>query len=321
MMHKFDKNIAWSHLLAINTATVDRITVFMGVPTMYAKLIEEYEEIFTKNHRVVDYIKATLKNKIRLMVSGSAPLPTPLFRKWEHISGHRLLERYGMTEIGMCLSNEYDSSREPGYVGVPLPGVRVKLAQLREDGTYENILECYNENNQVKILRNPGCNRQDLSGELFVKGETVFKEYFNKPNETKRDFTKDGWFKTGDTASFNINKKVFKLLGRTSVDIIKTGGFKVSALEIETHLLGHPDITDVTVLGVDDFTWGQRVAALVVVKPNAEMDLESLRSYSRQKMAEYAIPTIVKIVDKIPKNAMGKVGKPELVKQFFSDNQ
>lgn len=319
MMNKFDKNIAWGHLLAINTATADRVTVFMGVPTMYAKLIEEYENIFTNNHRVVDYIKSSLKNRMRLMVSGSAPLPTPIFRKWEQISGHRLLERYGMTEIGMCLSNEYNSARESGYVGIPLPGVRVKLVTTKEDGTSENVLECFNENNKITILRNPNCNRKDISGELYVKGETVFNEYFNRKEATKNTFTHDGWFKTGDTAYFSINKKVFKLLGRTSVDIIKTGGFKVSALEIETHLLGHPDIDDCAVVGVDDLTWGQRVAALVVVKKEKEMDLEKIRSFSRQKMAEYAVPSIIKIVEHVPKNAMGKVNKPELVKRFFSE--
>lgn len=321
MMNKFDKNIAWGHLLAINTATADKVSVFMGVPTMYAKLIEEYENIFTKNHRVVDYIKTSLKSRIRLMVCGSAPLPTPIFRKWEQITGHRLLERYGMTEIGMCLSNEYNSDREPGYIGVPLPGVRVKLVATRDDGKNENILECSNDNKKITVIRNPHWKREDISGELYVKGESVFREYFNKKDETNKVFTKEGWFKTGDSVSFDINKKVFKILGRTSVDIIKTGGFKVSALEIETHLLGHPDIVDCAVVGVEDLTWGQRVAAIIVVNKDAEMDLEILRSFSRQKMAEYAVPSVIKTVDSIPKNAMGKVNKPELIKRYFSEKQ
>lgn len=316
MMKKFDKNIAWSHLLGINTATFDRVTVFMGVPTMYVQLISEYEHIFAKNQRVVDYIKSTLKNKVRLMVSGSAPLPVPVFKKWEQISGHRILERYGMTEIGMCLSNEYHSEREPGYVGVPLPGVKVKLALPKDDGSYENILECSKEHGDLNIVKY--SDRKEYAGELFVKGETVFKEYFNKPAETKKEFTSDGWFRTGDAAKFNINKRMFKMLGRTSTDIIKSGGYKISAIQVESYLLGHPDIEDCTVVGVEDSMWGQRVAAVIVLRKDANMDLKKLRGFSKQKVAEYAVPSLLKIVDKIPKNALGKVNKKEIVKQLFS---
>lgn len=316
MMKKFDKNIAWSHLLGINTASFDRVSIFMGVPTMYYQLIDEYEQIFKKNQRVVDYIKSTLKNKVRLMVSGSAPLPKPIFEKWEKISGHRILERYGMTEIGMCLSNEYHSNREPGYVGVPLPGVTVKLATPKEDGTYDNYIECSNNHGRISIKKY--SEKNEYAGELFVKGDSVFKEYFNKPTETKKEFTPDGWFRTGDTAKFNINKKLFKLLGRTSTDIIKSGGYKISAIQIETYLLGHPDIEDCTVVGVDDPVWGQRVAAVVVLKKGKEMTLKELRTFGKQKVAEYAVPSLLKIVEKIPKNQMGKVNKKEIVQQFFS---
>lgn len=319
MMKKFDKNIAWGHLLGINTSTADRITIFMGVPTMYAKLIEEYEQLFAKNGRVVEHIKTTLKNKIRLMVSGSAPLPAPIFKKWEQISGHKLLERYGMTEVGMCLSCEYDAPREPGFVGVPLPGVQVKLGLKQESGGYKTILECSNDHNRLKITQSPDYKQKDLIGELLVKGDTVFKEYFKKPEASKASFTSDGWFKTGDTAIFNSSKKAFRILGRTSVDIIKTGGFKVSALEIETQLLGHPDIVDCSVLGVDDPTWGEKIAAVVVLKKGAKLDLETLRKYAKEKIAEYAAPTIMKVTDSIPKNQMGKVNKPELKKRLFSN--
>lgn len=319
MMNKFDKNITWSHLLGINTATADRVNIFMGVPTMYVQLISEYEHIFTSNHRVVDYIRTTLKSKIRLMVSGSAPLPIPVFKKWEEISGHRILERYGMTEIGMCLSNEYHSERIPGYVGIPLPGMHVKLSLPKEDGTYEDLLECSNENNQLKINRLTPLEKRELIGELFVKGDAVFKNYFNNPIATKNSFTHDGWFKTGDTARYSINKRIFKLLGRTSVDIIKTGGYKVSALEVETHLLGHPDIEDCAVLGVSDPEWGQRVAAIIALKDGKEIDLQSLREYCKQRVAEYAVPTILKVVDKIPKNVLSKLNKVDLTKQLFDE--
>ncbi|GLV36366.1 Acyl-CoA synthetase family member 3 [Carabus blaptoides fortunei] len=321
MLPKFESNAVWSHLLAINTSTTDRITVYMGVPTMYAKLVLEYERIFMKNPRVVEYIKTTLKNKVRLMVSGSAPLPMPLFQKWEEITGHRLLERYGMTEIGMCLSNEYDGVREPGYVGNPLPGVSIRLAAKNPGGSTNIILECSNRDNQIQVEHSATSNRKDMSGELWVKGPSVFEEYFKKPEATQKEFTQDGWFKTGDTAKYNSNKKVFKIMGRTSVDIIKTGGYKVSALEVETYLLGHQDIEDCAIVGVHDDTWGQRVAAVIVLKKNAKMDLQKLRDWSKTIMAEYAVPSVAKFVETIPKNTLGKVNKPELVKKLFADTE
>lgn len=322
MLPKFDSNAVWSHLLAINTSTTDRISVFMGVPTMYAMLIEEYEKIFMKNARVVEYIKTTLKNKIRLMVSGSASLSVPLFTKWEEITGHKLLERYGMTEIGMCLSNSYEASlREPGYVGVPLPRMSVKLAAKNPGGSYNYIVECSNLENNLKMDINANTDRNKLIGELLVKGPSVFKGYLNKPEATQKEFTQDGWFKTGDTAKYNINKKLFKILGRTSVDMIKTGGYRVSALEVETHLMGHDAIVDCAVVGIVDEMWGQKIAAVIVLKDGADMDLKVLRDWAKTKMAEYAVPSVVKFVGFIPKNNLGKINKPDLVLKFFTEEK
>lgn len=121
----------------------------MAVPTIYSKLMDEYDKVFYKDPKMVEHIKNILKTKIRLMVSGSAPLPAPIHEKWFKISGHKLLERYGMTEIGMCLSNEYESDREPGYVGVPLPGVSIKLTSV--DNGSKDLLEATNKNGQVQV--------------------------------------------------------------------------------------------------------------------------------------------------------------------------
>ncbi|KDR20268.1 acyl-CoA synthetase family member 3, mitochondrial isoform X2 [Zootermopsis nevadensis] len=310
MLPKFEVSRVWSHLLAINMPASERVNMFMAVPTIYMKLVEEYDRIFTKNARMQEYIQTVCSQKIRLMVSGSSPLPSPLFERWEAITGHRLLERYGMTETGMVLSNSLKGVRKPGYVGTPLPGMQVQIAKTHNED-YEFLVE------------GPAAEGRNIlsskytSGELHVKGPNVFKGYWKNSEETRKAFTEDGWFKTGDTA--RCDNGTYKILGRTSVDIIKTGGYKVSAVEIETHLLGHPDIADCSVVGVPDLTWGQKVAAVVVPKSGKEIILSKLREWSKERMAPYAIPTVLKVVEKLPKNAMGKVNKKELVKTMFPE--
>src|SRR5690606_9800180 len=162
--------------------------------------------------------------RVRLMMSGSAALPVRTLERWREITGHTLLERYGMTEIGMALSNPLRGERRPGCVGAPLPGVDVRIVD--EAGT-------------------PVA--QGVPGELEVRGPCVFLEYWQRPEETAAAF-RDGWFRTGDVAV--VEQGAYRLLGRTSVDIIKTGGFKVSALEIEEVLRLHPAIQECAVVGV-----------------------------------------------------------------------
>ncbi|KAJ3648234.1 hypothetical protein Zmor_020053 [Zophobas morio] len=321
MLPKFDANTVWSHLLGVNTPSGDRrITVYMAVPTIYSKLIEEYKRVFGADPKMVEYIRNTLKNKVRLMVSGSAPLPGPIYDKWLDISGHRLLERYGMTETGMCLSNLYDSDREPGYVGLPLPGVSVRLVDKPEGTTEQNVvLEVSNKGGEVVYESNDAFlkNQEELNGELLVKSDGVFKEYYNRPEATKKEFTEDGWFQTGDMCSFSIGKNKFKMLGRKSADIIKSGGYKVSAIAIETILLGHPDIRECVVVGVDDPEWGQKVVAVVVFRDSKSLTIDNLREYAADKLPRYSLPTVLKEVTEIPKNAMGKVNKRQLVESIF----
>lgn len=319
MLPKFDSTTVWSYLLGINMPSEKRISVFMAVPTIYAKLIEEYDKLFCTDSKMQDYIKASLKTKVRLMVSGSAPLPQPIYNRWLDISGHKLLERYGMTEIGMCLSQEYDSEREPGYVGVPLPSVTIRIATKKDENDYDWHVEATNSKGIVKIQTTHCPTKEGYEGELLVKGNSVFKEYYNKPEATKREFTKDQFFKTGDICKYVPEKRLFKILGRSSVDIIKTGGYKVSAVEIETQLLAHQDIKECVVLGLKDETWGEKIAAVVVVKKDKNIDLETLRTWAKNKLPEYATPTVLKIVDELPKNAMGKVNKKDLMKSHFSE--
>lgn len=157
-----------------------------------------------------------------------------------------------------------------------------------------------------------------VSGELYIKGPSVFVGYYKKEDATDSAF-EDGWFKTGDVAAYNNG--IFKILGRNNVDIIKTGGYKVSALDIETHLLEHPQIVDVCVVGVPDEIWGQRIAALIVLKgsPNDANTLtqKQLDKWCEDRIAKHQIPTTIRVLNEIPRNAMGKTNKREILRDFF----
>nr|XP_057944749.1 malonate--CoA ligase ACSF3, mitochondrial isoform X3 [Doryrhamphus excisus] len=303
MLPEFQPQKVWEMLLSSKAPLVN---VFMAVPTIYSKLIHYYHQHFTQPH-VKDFVKAVCKERIRLMVSGSAALPLPTLQQWEDITGHTLLERYGMTEIGMALSNPLQGQRIPGAVGLPLPGVEVRI--VMNNTSYTTIVEGNHKETQVR----PGLEGKE--GELQVRGPSVFKEYWNKPQETEESFTDDGWFKTGDTAVYKDG--VYWVMGRTSVDIIKSGGYKISALEVERHLLAHPDITDVAVIGAPDATWGQKVTAVVQLKEGQSLTLSDLKTWAREHMAPYTIPTALLLVDEIPRNQMGKVNKKDLLRYFF----
>lgn len=303
MLPDFQPQKVWELLLSSKAPLVN---VFMAVPTIYSKLIQHYDQHFTQPH-VKDFVKAVCKERIRLMVSGSAALPLPTLQRWEEITGHTLLERYGMTEIGMALSNPLKGPRIPGAVGLPLPGMEVRIVMSNTTNT--TIVEGSHRETQVR----PGLEGKE--GELQVRGPSVFKEYWNKPEATRESFTEDGWFKTGDTAVYKDG--VYWIMGRTSVDIIKSGGYKISALEVERHLLAHPDITDVAVIGAPDAIWGQKVTAVVQLKNGRSMTLPELKIWAREHMAPYTIPTGLLLVEEMPRNQMGKVNKKDLLRHFY----
>ncbi|MEZ4703370.1 MAG: acyl-CoA synthetase, partial [Rhodothermales bacterium] len=229
--------------------TAGAYTVFMAVPTIYVKLIEHLESLSEPERAPIVAGFA----RMRLMISGSAALPASVHETWTGLTGQKLLERYGMTEIGMGLSNPYAGERRPGMVGQPLPGVKVRLKA--ESG---------------EIVTDDG-----VPGEIQVRGPSVFLEYWKRPEATAESF-EDGWFRTGDMAV--IEDGYYRIMGRLSVDIIKSGGYKLSALEIEAALLEHPDIRECAVVGVPDDTWGEAVSAAVVLAPDASLTLEDLRA-------------------------------------------
>ena len=265
----------------------DAYTVFMAVPTIYVKLIEALDALPDAQREPITSGFA----RMRLMISGSAALPASIHEKWTELTGQKLLERYGMTEIGMGLSNPYKGERRPGAVGQPLPDVKLRLQS--SDG--ETITE------------------DGVSGEIQVRGPSVFSEYWNRPEPTEAAFT-DGWFRTGDIAV--IEDGYFRIMGRSSVEIITSGGYKLSALEIEASLLDHPAITQCAVVGIADDTWGEVVAVAVVLKQNEELTLAALQSWSEDRISSYKQPRKLLVVDELPRNAMGKVKKPAVVELF-----
>jgi malonyl-CoA/methylmalonyl-CoA synthetase len=273
------------------TAILDRVaagayTLFMAVPTIYVRLIQTLESLPDEPRRRIVQGFA----RMRLMVSGSAALPASVHQQWEALTGQKLLERYGMTEIGMALSNPYDGERRPGTVGLPLPGVDIRL--VSEEGT-------------VVADGQPG--------EIQVRGPGVFREYWQRADETARSF-RDGWFLTGDVAV--LERGYYRILGRQSVDIIKSGGYKLSALEIEAVLLQHPAILECAVVGLPDPMWGEAVAVAAVLAAGQSLQLESLRDWCRPHLSHYKIPHRLQAVDQLPRNAMGKVTKPA-VRELF----
>jgi malonyl-CoA/methylmalonyl-CoA synthetase len=274
---RFDPELVWERLSSHD------VTLFMAVPTVYHRLISAWDG--ARAEEKARWSQST--HRLRLMVSGSAALPVQTLERWRAITGHTLLERYGMTEIGMALSNPLHGERRAGSVGQPLPGVQVRLAD------------------DVGAPVAPGT-----PGEIEVRSAQVFLEYWNRPDETRAAF-RNGWFVTGDVAV--LENDYYRVLGRKSVDIIKTAGYKVSALEIEETLRSHPDVRDAAVVAGTDPDLGEKVCAAVVAD---DIEPEALIDWARQRLAPYKVPRAIRLIAELPRNAMGKVMKSELGKLF-----
>lgn len=260
-------------------------SVFMAVPTIYVKLIDYLQSLDAGESAAV----RSGFGAMRLNVSGSAACPVAVFDRWRALTGQALLDRYGMTEIGMALSNPYGGERRAGYVGQALPGVTVQLFD--------------EEDRPIREEATPG--------EIRVKGDGVLEEYWNDEKATRESFT-DGWFCSGDIAV--IEDGYYRIMGRSSIDIIKSGGYKLSALEIESVLLTHEDINEAAVIGVEDRTWGEAVAAVITLRDGAHLDLADLKQWCRSRMSPYKIPKKIKVLNALPRNPMGKIAKPALAR-------
>ena len=258
-------------------------SVFMAVPTAYVKLIEYIDSLASPQRKAV----CEGFRRMRLHVTGSAACPAPVFERWKELTGHALLERYGATETGMAISNPYDGERRAGFVGRALPGVSAQL---------------FDEDDQP-------VDKEAVPGEVRIRSESVFQGYWNDEPATQASF-RNGWFRTGDIAV--IEDGYYRILGRSSIDIIKSGGYKLSALEIEGVLLDHGAVREAAVIGVPDDTWGEIVAAAVTLDEGASLDLAGLKQWCAGRMSSYKIPRRLKVMRDLPRNAMGKVIKTAL---------
>ena len=265
---------------AAANALTNGATMLFGVPTMYHRLGREAESDAT----IVDGLK-----RARLLVSGSAPLPAPEFTRIEQLTGQQIVERYGLTETLMNTAVRADSQPRAGYVGVPVPGVEVRLVD--DDG------------NEM------AASDDETIGEVTVRGPNLFAGYLNRPDATE-EAMRDGWFFTGDLATV-AEDGYWRIVGRRSTDLIKTGGYKVGAGEIEVALLEHPGVLEVAVTGEDDPDLGEKIIAWVV--PDGDKPPEKdLIDHVAGELAPHKRPREIRFLDELPRNAMGKIVKQKL---------
>ncbi|BBZ77208.1 acyl-CoA synthetase [Mycolicibacterium anyangense] len=249
-------------------------TLYFGVPTVWSRVVSEPAA-------------AAALAGARLLVSGSAALPVPVFDRLTELTGHAPVERYGSTESLITISTRADGERRPGWVGLPLTGVQTRLRG--EDGS---------------SVPHDG----ETIGSLQVRTPTLFDGYLNRPDATAEAFESDGWYRTGDAAVIDSDG-MHRIVGRESVDLIKSGGYRIGAGEIETVLLGHPGVSETAVVGLPDDDLGQRIVAFVV----GDAAPEDLISYVAEQLSVHKRPREVRLVDALPRNAMGKVVKKELM--------
>jgi acyl-CoA synthetase (AMP-forming)/AMP-acid ligase II len=252
----------------------------MGVPTMYVQLLE---------HLASEPKGAEALARARLFTAGSAPLSESVHERFFALTGHRILERYGMTETLITLSNPLVGERRPGSVGKPVPGAEIRILDEHD----EDI--------------DPG-----EPGELVVRAPWIMNGYRGLPDATAQAFV-GGWFRTGDVATADSDGWI-RIVGRTSTDIVKTGGFKVATREIEDVIAEHPDVADVAVLGVPDERWGERIVAAVVAQPHADPAAlpDDVIAHVRARLADYKTPREVRVLAELPRNSMGKLEKTRL---------
>jgi malonyl-CoA/methylmalonyl-CoA synthetase len=259
-------------------------TMLFGVPTMYHRLAEAAES----DQAVADALK-----QARLLVSGSAALSPTDHERIERASGQRVVERYGMTETLMNCAVRADGDRRPGTVGPPVEGVDLRLVD--DDGAVVDVSD------------------GETVGEIQVRGPNLFLGYLNRPDATEEAFS-DGWFRTGDVAVREPDGYI-RLIGRQSTDLIKSGGFKIGAGEIETALLEHPGVSEAAVTGEPDDDLGERIVAWIVPSDDGTAPEKEIIDHVARLLTPHKRPREVRYLDELPRNDMGKVQKKRLTQQ------
>lgn len=252
-----------------------RGSLYFAVPTIWSRIC-------------ADESAARQLASARLLVSGSAPLPTPTFTRLQALTGHQPIERYGMSETMITISTRHDGPRHPGWVGQPIAGVQTRLCD--DDG-------------------GPVERDGQSTGQLEIAGATLFDGYLGQPERTAAEFTDDGWFKTGDIAVIDP-QGYHRIVGRASVDLIKSGGYRIGAGEVEHALLSHPAVSEAAVIGEPDDDLGQRIVAYVA---GEHVDSTELSDFVASTLSVHKRPREIRTVESLPRNAMGKVMKKALI--------
>jgi malonyl-CoA/methylmalonyl-CoA synthetase len=266
----------------LQTLCARKCTVLMGVPAIHRRLVN------VSNAATYDL------SSVRLITSGSDRLPDDLFRQFETTFGHVLLERYGMSETGMLISNPLHGERRIGSVGLPLPGVEIRI--VRPDS--EEPLP----DNEV--------------GAVQVRGQNVFKGYWRQPQKTADAFTPDGWFRTGDLG-LREPDSYFTLKGR-SRDLIISGGYNVYPSEVELVLAEHPAVQASAVIGCPDDDWGETVVAVIILHPDAEITREDIIAHCKTYLVYYKVPRHIIFVEDLLRNSLGKIQRARLQQELCS---
>lgn len=262
-------------------------SVFMGVPTYYTRLLADHD----RSHALGDAARP-----LRLFVSGSAPLSAAIHEAWERRTGHRILERYGMTETVMLCSNPLHGERRAGTVGPPLPGVEVRLVDTEKGSEVA----------------------AGTVGAIEVRGPSVFTGYWRRAELGATEFAPGGWFRTGDLGSWDADGYL-TIVGRAK-DLVISGGMNVYPKEVEDALEAQPGVAEAAVVGVADPDLGEIVAAVVVAEPGERLDGDDLRQAVRRRLAGYKVPKSIAVVDRLPRNVMGKVDKPQLRRRLVHEH-
>ncbi|ORV91368.1 acyl-CoA synthetase [Mycobacterium interjectum] len=251
-------------------------SLFFAVPTVWSRV-------------VADGSAAEALRPARLLVSGSAPLPVPVFDRLAELTGHQPIERYGASESLITISTRADGERRAGWVGLPVAGVETRLLDDND---------------------NPVPQDGETVGRLQVRGPMMSDGYLNRPEATAEAFAPNGFYRTGDVAVID-GAGMHRIVGRESVDLIKSGGYRVGAGEIETSLLGHPGVQEAAVVGLPDEDLGQRIVAYVV--GSSDLRADDLINHVAQELSIHKRPREVRLVEALPRNAMGKVLKKQLL--------
>ncbi|XP_017001458.2 malonate--CoA ligase ACSF3, mitochondrial [Drosophila takahashii] len=311
LQQKFDGHNAWSALLGINSPSKQRVTLFLAMPIVYKRLIAEYEKMFAKDSRMVEYIVNHCRQKIRLMATAFALLPDSVFYRWREITGQNIYEYYGMMETGLVLGHPLDEAHNstarndyrPGTLGAPLKGVTARL--ISNKGA--ELITCKNEMGgtvdhgliQVEDIGGDMSLAQTVIGELQIAGSHLVCNSSSASNsrqmeramETTESEEEAVFFKTGDICAYQNGH--FYFLSKTS-DVFTVGGYKVYGSEIKKVLISHPNINDVAVLGIPNKLWGHRLGVICIVSPDANIDLDAIKTYCYRHLPAHKCPTVFK---------------------------